>query len=92
MKACLYSYSSVCSFMLQGFNFISLHRTYLHGAHNVIADAIFRDYISLLFSLVPQAQQTSVPTHVQEFLLSPPDWGLPNWITRFRNSLPTACP
>ena len=66
--------------------------SHIAGAHNVIADTISCDNISLLFSLVSQAQQTSMPAQVQAFLLSPPDWGSPDWITRFRHSLPTVCP
>ena len=81
---CLFFYASRFQF-----HFSASH---IPGAHNVIADAISRDNISLLFSLVPQAQQTSMPAQVQAFLLSPPDWGSPDWITRFRHSLPKVCP
>ena len=81
---CLFFYASRFQF-----HFSAAH---IPGVHNVVADAISRNNLSLLSSLVPQAQQVSVPAPVATFLLSPPDWGSPDWIAQFVHSLPMACP
>ena len=65
--------------------------THIPGVHNVVADAISRNSLNLLSSLIPQAQQIGVPVSVVAFLLSPPDWGSRDWISQFVLSLPTVC-
>ena len=81
---CLFFYASWFQF-----HFSAAH---IPGVHNIISDTISHDNISLLSSLVQQAQQISVSAPVAAFLLSPLDWGLPDWIVQFVHSLPTACP
>ena len=81
---CLFLYASWFQF-----HFSAVH---ILGVHNMVADAISRDNVSLLPSLVPQAQQIMVPAPLVAFLPSPPDWGSSDWSARFVHSLPTASP
>jgi len=58
------------------------------GTHNTAADAISRDNISLFSSLVPQIQQTPIPSAILELLVYQlPDWGSASWTTLFVASL-----
>ena len=79
---CLYFYSFVYHF-----HFSASH---VPGSLNVIADAISRNHLAILQSLIFQATQEMIPTAVSTFLLSPPQWGLPNWTEQFVHSLPWA--
>ena len=64
---CLFFYASVFHFHF------SSHP--IPGIHNVVADAISRNNLSLLSSLLPQATRITIPPAVAEFLLLTPDWG-----------------
>ena len=81
---CLFFYASVFQF-----SFSALH---IPGVLNVAADAISRNNLALLSSLLPQATRTSVPTTMSRFLLSPPQWGSPSWTEQFIHSLPWVSP
>ena len=82
---CLFFYASVFQF-----HFSASH---IPGVFNTTADAISRNNLELLPSLLPQAsQQVTVPQSVSGFLLALPDWGSPNWTTLFLHLLPRAYP
>ena len=81
---CLFFYASVFQF-----HFSALH---ISGALNVAADAISRNNLALLSSLLPQATRMTVPTTMSRFLLSPPHWGSPSWMEQFIHSLPWVAP
>ena len=66
------------------FHYSSCH---IPGIHNVAADAISRDNLSLLSSLLPQATRVAVLPTVADFLLLNPDWGSPSWTELFIRSL-----
>lgn len=81
---CLFFYASMFQF-----HFSALH---IPGVYNVLADAISRNNLTLLHSLIPQATQVAVPPAVSSFLLHTPDWGSPTWTAQFLYSLPTGYP
>lgn len=80
---CLFFYASVYNF-----HFSASH---IPGVDNHAADAISRNNLSLLSSLLPQATRVIVPQPVVDFLLFLPDWGSSIWIQRFAHSLQVAC-
>ena len=81
---CLFFYAATFRF-----HFSAVH---IPGTSNVVADAISRNNLSLLSSLLPQATRMSIPASVSEFLLSLPDWGSPIWTDKFMHSLSSVCP
>ena len=80
LLCCLFFYASYF-----GFHFTA-------GVNNIVADAISRNHLSLLSSMLPQVSQTQIPQPVAGFLLELPDWGSPLWIQQFTSSLPTESP
>lgn len=81
---CLFFYA-----VIYKFHFSARH---IPGAQNSIADAISRNKLDSLSSLIPQAVQVSIPPAISAFLLAPPEWGSPSWIVQFCHSLPRAFP
>ena len=82
---CLFFYASYYSFHYSA--------THIPGSLNTAADAISRNNITLLSSLLPQVHHTSVPQAVVEFLIvNIPDWGSATWMKLFDCSLPRALP
>ena len=79
---CLFFYTAIFQF-----HFSASH---IPGANNIVTDAISHNNLQLLYSLIPQASQVSIPPEVSRFLLSQPEWGSTNWTTQFVHSLPTA--
>lgn len=77
---CLYFYAAVFHF-----DFLASH---IAGVHNVIADAISRNNLVLLLSLIPQATRITVLPTVSQFLLAQPEWGSQSWMEQFILSLP----
>ena len=77
-----------CLFFYASFFQFHFSASHIPGAHNVVADAISRNNLTLLHSLVPQASQVTIPPAVSTFLLTPPDWGSPSWTEQFSLSLP----
>ena len=75
----LFFYASVFHF-----HFSSRH---IPGIRNVAADAISRDNLSLLSSLLSQATHVAVLPTVADFLLLNLDWGSPSWMELFTCSL-----
>ena len=84
----------VLTHLLRGLYFCSsvylfhFSASHVSGSLNVIADAILRNHLAILHSLIPQATQEMIPTAVSMFLLSLPQWGSPNWTEQFVHSLP----
>ena len=69
---------------------ISLYACHIPGVLNIVADAISRDNIPLLFSKVPDADRNAVPIPadlVQLLLTHQPDWTLPTWKRLFNSCL-----
>ncbi len=81
---CLFFYASIFCF-----EFSSVH---IPGTNNVVADAISRNNMSLLYSLFPQAIRVIIHQPVSEFLLFLPDWGSLTWTERFSHSLSLVSP
>ena len=81
---CLFFYASIFNFHLSA--------SHIPGIQNTVADAISRDNLGVLSSLLPQATQVTVPPAVAEFLLYPPRWGSPSWTEQFARSLHQASP
>lgn len=80
---CLYFYAAVFHF-----DFVASH---IPGVQNVVADAISRNNLILLQSLIPpQATRIVVPQAVSGFLLAQPEWGSQSWMEQFTRSLPAA--
>ena len=79
---CLFFYASIFHF-----HFSASH---IAGIHNTVADAISRNHLTLLSSLIPQATQAFIPPTVSQFLLALPEWGSRNWTEQFIRSLPRA--
>ena len=79
---CLFFYAALFHFHFSA--------SYIPGVHNVVADAISRSNLTLLYSLAPQASQVTIPPALSTFLLSPPNWGSPTWTEQFALSLPRA--
>ena len=62
--------------------------THISEVENVAADAVSRDNIRLVHSLLPQATKVEVPQPLLEILLVwPPNWGSRQWITLFTGTL-----
>jgi hypothetical protein len=76
---CLFFYASIFHFRFSA--------SHIPGMNNTVADAISRNKLSLLFSLIPQAHQVPVPLAAVTFLMSPPDWGSRSWTSKFVSSL-----
>ena len=77
---CLFFYSSIFRFQ-----FSALH---IPGVQNTVADAISRNNLVLLSTLLPpQACKVTVPAAAVRFLLSLPDWGSQTWTKEFIRSL-----
>ena len=69
---------------------IWLHACHIPGERNVVADAISRNNLSLLFSKVPDAfpRPTPIPQDLAEILVAGQhDWTHPNWGHLFRSCL-----
>ena len=66
---------------------------HLPGSHNLAADALSRNNLTLFSSLVPQMQQVAIPQPAQDLLVeTTPNWGLHDWTILFRNSLNRGSP
>ncbi len=67
---------------------ILVRAVHIPGKENILADAISRDNLGLLFSQVPRAvgSRCLIPWHFLEVLVfRRPDWTLPAWSRSFRN-------
>ena len=61
---------------------------HIPGILNTAADALSRNYLSLLHSLIPQSQQVPLPQTVMDLVVnSRPDWGSEAWTHLFTRSL-----
>ena len=70
-----------------------LRAVYIPGEYNVLADAISRDNLDLLFSQVPQAATSRIvlPPQLSALLVhSRPDWTSPHWTQLFGSCFPPA--
>ena len=82
---CLVFYAAVFHF-----DFVAQH---LPGTHNVAADALSRNNVTLFSSLVPQIPQVHIPKPTQDLLVDVrPNWGSHEWTILFRNSWTRASP
>ncbi len=73
-----------------GFEIESYH---IPGMQNVAADAISRNNLTVIPSLIPQAAQQIIPQAILELLvLQIPDWGSPTWTHLFKLTLTMASP
>jgi hypothetical protein len=66
---------------------------YIPGESNVLADAISRDKLDILFTQVPQAavSRTILPPQISTLLVhSQPDWTSPRWTQLFGSCFPPA--
>ena len=67
------------------FHFTARH---VPGVLNTAADALSRNNLQLFSSLVPQAQESSIPPSLYNLLIGTrPDWGSPAWSQLFSHSL-----
>ena len=58
------------------------------GSHNTAVDAIFRNNLSLFFSLVPQIPRVLIPPSLLDLLVHKrPNWGSAHWTRLFSLSL-----
>ena len=76
-------------FIRATFNF-SLRAVHVPGKDNILADAISRDNIQLLYSQVPEAARDRclVPSNLVEIMVGQePDWGSQTWSRQFLNYL-----
>lgn len=79
-----------CLFFIAAMWDILLVACHIPGSCNLVADAISRDNLSVLFLKVPRAQRqpTPVPRPQVELLITvQPDWTSENWRRLFKNSL-----
>ena len=76
-----------CLFLCISLLFSLLCVTYIR-VHNVVADTISHNNLTLVHSLIPQGSRVTIPPAVSTFLLTPPDWGSPAWTKQFTRSLP----
>ncbi len=68
-----------------GFEIESYH---IPGMQNVAADAISRNNLTVIPSLIPQVAQQIIPQAILELLvLQIPDWGSPIILTYFDNGI-----
>ena len=79
-----------CLFLYASFFHFQFSAVHIPGILNTTADAISRNNLHVLSSSLPQATQTVIPMAVSEFLLTPPQWGSPNWTELFTHSLKQA--
>ena len=82
-----------CQFFIRSrFNFY-LRAVYLPGKDNVLADAIARDHLDVLFSQVPQAATNRAilsPQLAALLVYTQPDWTSPHWTHLFGSCFPPA--
>lgn len=79
-----------CLFFICAHWQISVRAAHIPGEVNVVADAISRDNIPLLFRKVPDAspEPTPLPAALLELLVErQPDWLSPSWAQLFRSCL-----
>ena len=82
---CLFFYASYFNFHYSA--------THIPGSLNIAADAISRNNISLLSSVLPQVNRVVIPQALLEFLvINTPDWGSASWTALFVHSLPKESP
>ena len=82
LLCCLFFYAAI-------FNFYFL-ATHIPGAFNWVADAISRNHLSLVSSLLLQDSQVIVPPQIIRFLTVLPNWGSASWTELFVHSLTSA--
>ena len=79
-----------CLFFIRAHYGIHIRAVHIPGNKNVLADAISRDNLSLLFSQVPEAASghTLVPQDLVEVLVNKQvEWTSASWCQQFRNCL-----
>ena len=82
---CLFFYASYFNFHYSA--------THIPGSLNIAADAISRNNISLLSSVLPQVNRVVIPQALLELLvINTPDWGSASWTALFVHSLPKESP
>ena len=82
-----------CLFFIRARFDIALEAVYVPGESNLLADAVSRDKLSILFSQVPAARQghTPLPPSLLTLLAdSLPDWTSPTWSQLFGSCFPPA--
>lgn len=75
-----------CLFFIKAYFQIALRVVHIPGVDNVIADAISRDNLTLLFSQVPSPnpKPTSIPSSLLDVLVErQPDWTAVDWTQLF---------
>ena len=80
-----------CLFFIRARFQLDLHAVHVPGVENVLADAISRDNLHILFTLVPGAvhRQTTIAPQLLSLLVeSQPDWTSRHWIQLFRSCFP----
>ena len=82
---CLVFYAAIYQF--------DFRAEHLPGSHNMAADALSRNNLTLFSSLVPQMQQVAIPQPARDLLVeTTPNWGSHEWTILFRNSLNRGSP
>ena len=82
---CLVFYAAIYQF--------DFRAEHLPGSHNLAADALSRNNLTLFSSLVPQMQQVAIPQPAWDLLVeTTPNWGSHEWTILFRNSLNRGSP
>ena len=82
---CLFSYALYFNFHYSA--------THIPGSLNIAADAILRNNISLLSSVLPQVNRVVILQALLEFLvINTPDWGSASSTALFVHSLPKEFP
>ena len=82
-----------CLFFIRARFNIYLRAMYIPGEGNVLADAISRDNLDILFAQVPRAavSRTILPPQLSTLLVhSQPDWMSPHWTQLFGSCFPLA--
>ena len=72
---------------------VKLRSEHIAGVHNVVADAVSRNNLSILFAQVPRAEKlpTLIPHELFQFLINnQPNWQSPIWRDWLKNSSMTA--
>ena len=82
---CLVFYAAIYQF--------DFRAEHLPGSHNLAADALSRNNLTLFSSLVSQMQQVAIPHPARDLLVeTTPNWGSHKWTILFRNSLNRGSP
>ena len=82
-----------CLFLYAAYFNFHYSATHIPGSLNTTADAISRNNLTLLYSLLPQVEHSTIPHAVLDLLvLQTPDRRSASWTELFVHSLPRASP